>query len=147
MAGDVTFRTQTVPTPQAGGKTNVSTGDRQEVSTSTTEVPYLDYEREHGSPLSVSFFELGDTWKDPTGGFPKEIGLIEEYFKNKVESGDIENSQSKIKDRLKEILKVTNMAKEGRNVIRVETVAAYIKFLMDADDIRYNIRRYSANSK
>jgi hypothetical protein len=70
---------------------------------------------------------------------------IEDYFADKISSGDIENSIDAVKDRLKEILKITNMSKEGRNLIKVETVAAYIKFLRETDDIRQSVKRYGSS--
>ncbi len=54
------------------------------------------------------------------------------------------NSINAVKDRLKEILKVTNMSKEERNVIKIEIVASYIKFLQDSDNIRHNVKRYGS---
>jgi len=102
----------------------------------------MDYARSSGQPFSVDYFSLGDTWSEPVGGFPTEVGIIEDYFKDKISSGDIPNSLSAVKDRLKEILKITNMSKEERNLIKVETVAAYIKFLKETDDIRHSVTRY-----
>ena len=105
----------------------------------------MDYERSTSKPFSVDYFGLGDTWQEPTGGFPKEVKEIEDYFADKISSGDIENSIDAVKDRLKEILKITNMSKEGRNLIKVETVAAYIKFLRETDDIRQSVKRYGSS--
>lgn len=141
MSGDTVFRTPQAPASK-GSESSNKVGPASTVSTAAVEVPYLDYEKEHGKPYTVEHFVLGDTWKDPTGGFPEEIGIIEDYFKDKIASGDIANSVTAVKDRLKEILKVTNMSKEERSVIKLETIAAYIKFLSESDDIKHNIKRY-----
>lgn len=111
-------------------------------SVSNVEVPYTSYEVEHGKPLSADYFELGDMWNDANGGFSKEVSTIEEYFTKKIESGEIENSTKVIKDKLKSFEKLANTHKDERKTIRLETVSAYIKFLMDSDNIRYNIKRY-----
>lgn len=141
---DVVFKTQTARTEptKSSDVSNVKHKDSGTVSTSTVEVPYLDYRGEHGEPHSVGFFGLGDMWDDPDGGFSKEVGMIEDYFRTKIEGGDMANSVSAVKDRLKEILKVTNMNKEERNIIKVSTVAAYIKFLSDTDDVKHSVKRY-----
>lgn len=144
MQGETAFRTAS-PAPVDTGNGAIETGDIQAVSTTTTEVPYLDYSKTNGTPFSVSYFGLGDTWGDPVGGFPKEIETIEGYFANMIERGEIANSTNAVKDRLKEILKVTNMGKEERNVIRIETIAAYIKFLTEKDGIQKSIRRYGSS--
>lgn len=140
MAGDVTFRTQQ-DTP-VSEPVSTKSGTDQQVSTTTVEVPYLDYAREHGKPFSVEFFGLGSSWKDPTGGFPKEIGAIEDYFRGQIESGEVANSVTAVKERMKEILKLTNMGKEERAVLKIETIAAYIKFLMEKEDIKRSVKRY-----
>lgn len=139
---DVAFKTTTTRT--ASG-TSEKSKPAETVSTTEVEVPYLDYEKEHGHPYTVGHFALGDTWKDPVGGFPEEVGVVESYFKDKISSGEMANSVSAVKDRLKEILKVTNMSKEERNLVKVETVAAYIKFLKTSDDIKRNVRRYAGS--
>jgi hypothetical protein len=106
------------------------------------EVPYLDYEREHGYPHSVDYFKLGDSWRDPVGGFPEEIAVIEEYFQKKIEDGEIANSISTIKEKLKSFEKMNNLKGEERPLVKIETLAAYIKFLCEADKIKFNVRRY-----
>lgn len=143
MAGEVVFKSHSTPVSTPEGGTNVKTGKRQEVSTSNIEVPYLDYEREHGSPYSVEHFALGDTWSNRDGGFPAEVGIIEEYFKSKITGGDMANSVSAVKDRIKEILKVTNTRDEERQVVKIGTISAYIKFLMESDKINYDARKYA----
>jgi hypothetical protein len=139
---ETVFRTQ--PKVDSGIETPLPTEGKvaSGVSTTKEEVPYLDYSKEHGMPHTALFFELGDRWADATGGFPKEVETIENYFREKITSGEMANSVMAVKDRLKEILKVTNMTKEERNLIKIETVAAYVKFLMEGDNIKQQVKRY-----
>lgn len=116
--------------------------DQPSTDRSIEEVPYLDYEQEHGSPYLVTHFSLGDHWNDPVGGFPKEVSIIEEYLKTQIEDGVLANSVDTIKNRIKEIEKVTGMNKEERKIIKMEVMAAYVEFLMKQDNIRYNVHRY-----
>lgn len=142
---DTAFRAKVEPAKSEsevlpGGKTpNV-------IETIKEEVPYMDYERENNHPFTVDYFKLGDAWEDPTGGFPKEVSLIEEYVKSKIDSGETANSVEAIKDVLKGIEKTTNTTKEGRNIVKMETIAAYVKFLMKSDNIKFNVSRYGRSN-
>ena len=141
---DAVFRTAQPTKAESAAKTmKRGPADSKVGSTTTAVAPYLDYEKDSSYPHAVDYFELGDTWDDPSGGFPKEVGIIEGYFKDRIESGDMANSTKAVKSELKSILKLTNMSKEERNLVKIETVAAYIKFLSEKEDIKRNIRRYA----
>ena len=144
MEDNVTFRTKSVPEPQAEAMPAKPNGPTPSVI--TIEVPYTSYSSAHTRPYSVDHFELGDLWNDPVGGFPEEIGTIEEYFTKKIESGEIENSVDAVKKKLKEIERLSNFNKDGRKTLRVGTAAAYVKFLMGSEDIKFSIKKY-ANAK
>ena len=139
---DTTFRTKaetTAPEVSPKGKTPAV------IDTTEEAVPYLGYEKEHNHPFTVDHFKLGDTWEDPTGGFPKEISLIEEYLQKKIQTGELADNVEAIKRKLKEIEKVTGVKDETRSIIRIETIAAYVKFLMESDKIKFNIQRYGSH--
>jgi hypothetical protein len=106
------------------------------------EVPYLDYENQHGNPYTVEYFGLGDTWAEREGGFPEEISVIEEYVGKKIRDGEIPNTKEAVKEKLKQLEKINNLKGETRAVMRIETLAAYIKFLAETDKIKINLRRY-----
>ena len=135
---DAVFKTQvaapaSTPTPQ--GVTPTQDGS------SKVEVPYLDYSVEHGTPYLVDYFGLGEHWAELQGGFPKEIEAIDDYIGAKIKAGEIPNDTKSIKDYISKIEKLVNIKNEPRAVIRVETVADYIKFLKSTDDRRTNLRR------
>lgn len=111
---------------------------------STVEVPYTDYASEHSHPYVVEHFSLGDTWNDPNGGFPTEVSAIEDYIHEQIKNGDISNSLESVKKRLKEMEKVNNLKGDERTIVRVETLAAYVKFLMKKEDIKRQVRRYGS---
>lgn len=141
---DAVFRTPQPTKVESAAKTMKRGPIDPKVGSTTAAVPpYLDYEKENSYPHTVDYFELGDTWDDPSGGFPKEIGIIEGYFKDRIESGDIANDTDTVKSELKKILKITGVDKESRNLVKIETAAAYIKFLSEKEDIKRNIRRYA----
>jgi len=107
------------------------------------EVPYLDYESQNSKPYTADYFELGDTWNDPAGGFPKEISMIESYIKERVNSGEIGNSLSAIKNEIKSLEKMNNLKGEERAVVRIEVLSAYIEFMQKKSKIKSNLRRYA----
>lgn len=104
------------------------------------EVPFTDYEQEYNHPLAVDYFELGDNWED---GYSDEVGTIDMYLKKQVEKGELPNSIKAIKAEIKELEKINNLKKEERAVIKVGILAAYAKFLMEADGIKYKVRKYA----
>ena len=143
MAGDITFKAAS--DAKVSNSADVSNITPSKPSTAPiaddVAVPYLDYAKSKSHPYTVDYFKLGDTWKDPTGGFSDEVNTIEKYFSTKIASGDISNSISAVEDRLKEILKVTNMSKEDRATVKIGTVAAYIKFLQESDGLKHQINK------
>lgn len=126
-------QTETLP----GGK-DTSTGEIV-----NPDVPYLDYESEHSSPFLVDYFVLGDTWNDPQGGFPKEIASIEGYIQEKIESGEIANSITAVKNMIRSMEKINNLSKEERSVVKIEILNNYVDFMRKNEGIKRNLRRYS----
>lgn len=129
------------PTPPAS---EIKSPSRSSVV--TIEVPYTDYEREHNHPYSVDYFNLGDTWNDNAGGFPKEIARIEGYIAQKINSGELANSVGAIKDFMKDMEKFNNLTKEERPVVKIEILSNYIEFLMKNEQVKSNLRRYHGTS-
>jgi hypothetical protein len=138
---DTAFRSKVVE--PAASTENIKPATSQGITESKIEVPALDYQKEHGKPHTVEYFGLSDTWNDPQGGFPEEVGVVEEYFKGLIESGRLANSTKAIQGRLKEIEKAIGTKNEERVVMRMAKVSAYIKFLMETDKTESNLRKYS----
>ena len=113
------------------------------ISVTNIEVPYLDYENEHGKPYTVEHFNLGERWGDRDGGYRDQVTIIESYLQQQATDREIDNSLKGVKNRLKEIEKITGMDKEDRMAIKVDVIAEYLKFLSKRRDIEKNIRRYS----
>lgn len=108
----------------------------------SVEVPYTDYEATNRKPFTVDYFKIGDYWDDPEGGYESEIRTIEEYFKGKIEKGDISNTINSVKNELKEMEKLHNLKNEDRMTIKIGTISAYIKFLEETGSIKKNQRKY-----
>jgi hypothetical protein len=134
------FRTKQEPTTQV--ETPMISKEAANTE-SAVEVPYMDYEVTHSKPFSVDYFELGDTWQDPDGGFTKEVGTIETYLQEEIKSGKLANSVTAIKEALKGIEKLNNVKKEERQIVKVGIVANYMRFLMDNKKLMGNVSKYS----
>jgi len=145
---DTVFRSKSQDTAQSPEEeiASVSSKVRDTVigphDTSSIEVPYTDYIKAHNHPHAVDYFKLGDHWDTPDGGYGQEVSIIEEYLQSKVEHGEIANTVSAIKNELKTMEKINNLKLEERTPIKIGTIAAYVRFLMDTDNIKYNMRKY-----
>jgi len=109
------------------------------------EVPYTDYAKEHNHPYTVDHFELGKYWAENEGTFEKEVSLIEDYIQKKINSGEIANDVKTVKKELKKMEKLINIKDESRAVIKIGTLAAYIKFLNEGSNIKKDFAKYGNN--
>jgi len=139
MSDDTVFRTKQEPQPQKVDKPYVETP-----SPTSTEVepPYLDWEHEKGKPYLVDYFDLGEYWQDKVGGFEKEVATINNYVRDEIEQGRIDNSVEAVKNLLKKIEKQAGYDKTDRNVVKIAQMAAYTEFLYKTRDINKNNYRY-----
>lgn len=139
--GDVTFRTK-----QEGSQIPVKPDSADlgphTASESQVEVPFTDYIQEHGHPLAVDYYQLGDTWEDPQGGFYKEVSIIDGYMKDLINRGEIANTTEAVKERIKQIEKINNLDKSQRTTMKIATVSAYIKFLQETDGVKNSMKKY-----
>ena len=133
---------KTAVTPDTGPKPLKSSKETHSEVSNDIEVPYTDYESQNGKPYTVDHYELSEYWNDLEGGFGEEVSTIENYMKSQIERGEIANSQKAIKLELKKIEKLTNMTKEERTTVKLGNIAAYAKFLMEANKIKNNVKKY-----
>jgi hypothetical protein len=110
---------------------------------SDEEVPFTDYQKQHHHPFLVDHFNLGDSWADKFGGFKDEIDTIEGYFKSMIEKGEMKNEVDAVKEKFKEIYKLCKIDKTERITMQIEKLAAYIRFLIETDDIKLNHNKYA----
>ena len=103
------------------------------------EPPYLDYTKVHSHPFLVDHLQLGDRWEER---FSSEVGLVENYLQRQIENGELSNSLTAVKNEIKRLEKINNISKEERPVMKAGILSAYVKFLMEADKVKYNIRKY-----
>lgn len=110
-------------------------------SIANVEVPYTEYGKQNGTPFIVDHYKLGSFW-DESGAYEKEVGLIDGYIKHKIDSGEWADNQTTVKNELKKMEKLTNIKDEQRASIKISTIGAYIKFLMESEGIRKDFAKY-----
>jgi len=140
MVNDTIFREKVEQ--QLEKPEEVKIGDKAGTQISNIEPPYTDYEKVHNHPYLVDHFKLGDTWRDKLGGFEKEISLIEGYFKDKINEGQMKNEKEAVQEQLKKIYRLCNIDKTERTTMQIEKLAAYIEFLRKTDLISLNHYKY-----
>jgi len=108
---------------------------------SKVEPPYSEYETKNNKPYAVDYFELGRYWN--TGElYTKEIETISTYISHLVNTGEINNSTDSVSKKLKAIEKMINVKPDDRAASRVGRVAAYMEFLIKADNIKKDSAKY-----
>lgn len=145
MANDNVFRSK-VESAKPESETPIHIGDKagtQDVKLKNSDVPYTDYEHMNHHPYVVDHFKLGDTWKDKLGGFEKEVNLIEDYFKQEIDRGQLKNEVPAVKEKLDKIYKLCGIDKTERVTMQIEKLAAYLEFLKKTDNINLNHEKYS----
>lgn len=109
---------------------------------SNIEPPFTDYEKVHKYPFLVDYYKLGDSWKEKTGGFEKEIETIEGYFRDKIEQGQMQNDTEVVREEIKKIYKLNKIDRSERTTMQIERLSAYIEFLKKTDKIQLDRYRY-----
>lgn len=136
MADNVTF-TPSAPTKAQATPTPTSKGDGSRQLSVDVAIPYTSYKSENHSPLTAEIFELGDNWQEFD-----EVGVIEDYFKEAVDFGDMDNTVEAVKERIKRFEKMINNDKTTRPSVRIAKLAAYLKFLKESDHIERRGNKY-----
>lgn len=138
--GDTTFRSKmvdNVPTKPD----SADTGPRAALQTNV-DVPFTDYASQNNHPFAVDYYQLGNTWEDPDGGFYKEVSIIDGYLKSLVDQGEISNTVEAVREKLKSIERLNDIKKEHRTTYKIAATAAYIKFIQETDDIKNKMKKY-----
>lgn len=132
---DTTFKTKQ---PAAKPVVFKESSEKKTQSVVDIPVPHTDYLNEHGQPYSADYYELGDNWEV----YNKELGLIEGYFKNKIDSGEIGNDTKTVKSEIKKMEKLLNLKDEARTPVKIGVMAEHLKFLLGVKAVKENSIKY-----
>lgn len=134
-----TFRTTVTPSNPTPAEPK---SEMENVVIPDVEVPYSEYEKEKGTPFIVEHYDLGRFWN--TGDiYTAEVATIQTYIDHLVSKGEINNTTKSVSDKLKSIEKMINVKPDDRKAAKVGKVAAYIEFLLKADNITKNTAKYA----
>jgi cystathionine beta-lyase family protein involved in aluminum resistance len=104
---------------------------------------FLGYEMETKKPYLSEYFGVQETWNEPLAGFKEDFEVIESYFKDKINHGEMEDTIEAVKEKLKWIEKMANIDKTERTVMKIEKIKAFVKFLKETDQIKVNGAKYA----
>lgn len=140
MDGNVTFKTvDTTPRVESTPVVKKEPSNTTVPGTDTT-VPFTAYNQEHSHPYTADKYELGDHWKEY-----EEVSVIEDYFKDLIDQGQMANSTEAVDEKLKSIEKMINIDKTMRTVLKLGKISAYIKFLRETDSLERNSVKYGGS--
>jgi hypothetical protein len=139
---DSTYRTKITPSA-ASTETPSFENKTKDVTQTPTSVqpPFTEYEAKEGKPYVVEYFDLGRFW-DSGEAYTKEVETINTYLNHLIHTGEINNSTEAVKDKMKRIEKMINVDPDDRKASRVGRVAAYMEFLIKADNIKKQAAKY-----
>ena len=104
---------------------------------------FLGYEMETHQPYLSEYFDVRETWNEPLAGFKEDFEVINSYFKDKINKGEMVDTVEAVKDKLKWIEKMANIDKTERTVMKIEKIKAFVKFLKETDNININGAKYA----
>jgi len=142
---DIVFRGQNDKTPNISPEVEKPTGESTTQNSSDTEAPFTLYESAKGQNPVGEYYGFGVGEKSQEGEGVDYYGsfkTIEEYFKDKIEHGEIENSVEAVKSLLQKYEKTLGIEKSERNVVKIEKMVAYVKFKKEVDEIARNNFKY-----
>lgn len=109
------------------------------------EPAYTLYESaNNGRTYIEEYFGIEDRWDDnEVDG--REVDKINEYFKEKIEKGDIANTTEAVKTLLKKYQKrIEDWNESDRLVVKIQKLIAYLDLKKAIDDINKNNRIYGS---
>lgn len=122
---DTTFKTaEPAPAPQA----EVKTASKPEVNTTPlVEKPFTLYQQENKLPLTADYFDVKLTWDE--ANMVGDIQAIESYMKQLVLSGEVEDSISKVRQKMKQIEKLANIDQLESTAQRIIRLSEFVRYL------------------
>lgn len=136
---DTTFRTPI----KAVEETPEIMPERADSKPSLDNESFLGYEMETQKPYLSEYFNVQETWNEPLAGFKEDFDVIDSYFKDKINHGEMEDTVEAVKEKLKWIEKMVNIDKTERTVMKIEKIKAFIRFLKETDLIKVNGAKYA----
>lgn len=132
---DTTFKTaEPISAPQA----EVKTVSKPEVNTTPlVEKPFTLYQQENKLPLTADYFDVKLTWDE--ANMVGDIQAIENYMKQLVLSGEVEDSSNKVRQKMKQIEKLANIDQLESTAQRIIRLSEFVKYLQKIEGRKNDI--------
>lgn len=117
------------PTPEAQNP-DVPVG----ANVDDVEAPISFYSEVNGHPYTAEYFEVVDIFRNPNIGMLDEILNIEEAYKRKVASGELEDGRKYFDAFIKEAEKATN-SQNASKPVKIAKISAWVKFMGDLERV------------
>jgi hypothetical protein len=98
------------------------------------------YESAKNKSFIAEYLGLGDDFNQEA--YEKEIDGIEDYFKHKVEVGDMENTTDAVESLLKKAEKELKLEDSERMVVKIQKLLAYFNFKAEVEEVTRNNFKY-----
>lgn len=143
---DTTFRTAKEPaqTESSPAKVEDKNPDRPEGSTQVEEPP-IHYQELKGHPYSAEHFDMVKHWNDPSTSFKKSFEAIDEYYGDKVRSGEIEDGKESFNNLIKSLYKEIGLDKNAGKAVAISKIAEYTRFRKRIAQIDKDAKTYENN--
>jgi hypothetical protein len=135
-SNDISVGDETAPMPKASNEATTQ-------PIIDIEPPFTNYRSEKNQSYIAKYLGIEEGWDDKNV-YGKEINEIEEFFKDKIDRGDIDNSTEAVKETLKKYEKEIGCDKTERMVVKVQKLIAYLSFRRVVDEIERNSKIYGS---
>jgi len=105
--------------------------------------PIALHEELKGVPYTAVYFEIDRVWDSPDLSFKEDVEAIENYYRQKVASGEIEDSKKTYEELIKKGEKATNTKNAPAN-LKIAKIAEFFKFMARLDKIDKERRRWQS---
>jgi len=106
-----------------------------------TDVPIAVYRDIMGVPYTAKFFGIEKIWDSPDVSYQEDVETIEEAYREKVASGELEDGEKTFKEFIKQAEKATNCQNSPVNV-KLAKIAEFVRFMARLDRIDKERKRW-----
>ena len=134
------FRTASEPTESAP---LAKTDSNQPVTAyETADGLFIGYESDNSVPLIVDYYDLRETFKADPEAY-SEVSDITKYLQDLVTSGQLENSTKAVKEKIKQLERLSGVDSTERVNMKLTRLAEYAKFENKINDAKRNSIKWS----
>jgi len=119
-------------TPKTGGGENTD-----------TDVPIAVYQDIMGVPYTAKYFGIEKIWNNPDISYKEDVETIEEAYKAKVATGEIEDGEKTFKDFVKQAEKAT-ACQNAPISVKLAKIAEFVRFMARLDEIDRQRKRWQS---